>query len=150
MCKQYLKQNQCILEPINVPLPLPNRKVTFIVDITRIQNNADQHIRLQYFGPQLENRHLMKKIFTKKQMIDVKLRYIERAFRKKSMFDKLPIFNLLHGKWPVNMVIEKWDPEKSCICNRCTAVEEKIQHVYCCRSTNATETHKKGNYQIAS
>ena len=132
MCKQFLKQHQGSLEPKTVPLPLPNQKVTLLVKGTRIQNNADHHIQLHYFDPQVENRHLNKNIFTKKQMIDVNWLSIERAFRKKSIADKLPIFNLLHGKWLINLVIVKWDPEKNPIYNRCTAVEETFHHVYCC------------------
>ena len=96
------------------------------------QYHEDHHIQLHYFDPQVENRHLNKNIFTKKQMIDVNWLSIERAFRKKSIADKLPIFNLLHGKWLINLVIVKWDPDKNPIYNRCTAVEETFHHVYCC------------------
>ena len=92
------KKYQGPLEPTKVPLYLPNQKAPILVIDTRIQNNDEHHIRLDYFGSRVVNRHQMKHVMSTTQIEDVNWISIEQAFRKKNIVDKLPIFNLLHNK----------------------------------------------------
>lgn len=98
MCDPFLKHNQGKLEPTTMPLMLPNQKASIQVQGIRIQNNAEHHIMLHFFGPKLENRHQMKHVVSTQQMNNVNWISIERPFLKKNIVDKLPIFNLLHNK----------------------------------------------------
>lgn len=54
----------------------------------------------------------MKRLISPLQMNEVNWTLLERAFRKKNVTETLPIFNLLHNKWPVNMDVTKWEANK--------------------------------------
>ena len=69
---------------------------------------------------------------------------IERAYNRLTLLERLPIFKLIHNKWPTNMTIASWDAEKDPICDRCGTQEETALHIFQCRSKHAQEKHKNG------
>ena len=83
------------------------------------------------------------------QMKNVNWISIRRAFRKKNIVDKLPIFNLLHNKWPENMKVVKRDSHKNPLCDRCQVLEETFNHIFCCRSKDAADIHKKAIAKVS-
>ena len=113
------------------------------VNDTVIYNNIDHHVRLHFFGPRLEQRHITKTGSETTTMSMIHWLAIERAFRKLYIQEKLPYFNLIHKKWPTNMVVASWDCNKNPMCPRCTVIEESFHHIFQCKSAHATKTHKK-------
>ena len=140
--KKFLRSHQGILEPKQIPLPLPTQKAYLSVASTLVSNNLAHHISLHFFAPKMENRLNRASDLTKHHREQINWRAIEWAYKKHSVAARLPIFKLLHNKWTPAMTIAKYDPEKNPQCIRCDLHVETFLHIFQCPSTQADVTHK--------
>lgn len=140
--KKFLKTHQGILEPKQIPLPLPTQKAYLSVASTLVSNNLPHHISLHFFAPKMETRLNRVSNLTKNHREQIHWRSIEWAYKKHSVAARLPIFKLIHDKWMPAMKIAKFDPEKNPHCIRCNLHVETFLHIYQCPSAQANATHK--------
>ena len=139
--KLFLKSHQGSMEPQPSTPSFPAMTTSLSINDSIIQNNLEHHVRLNYFGPQLESRFASKLNLSHQTIKHIHWLAIERAFRKLPLQEKLATFNLLHSKWPTNMKVAGWDCNKNPMCQRCGTIEETFHHVLQCKSQHATKIH---------
>ena len=136
--------SRTFLKPTQSQRTLPGQQASLILGGTIVHNNIHHHINLHFFGHDLENRFRQKTYLSIEDQRIIQWRAFERAFRKAPTQDCPGIFNLIHEKWPTNMIQASWDGEKNPQCQLCADHEETFRHAFACTSTQTSSTFKKG------